>query len=122
MSFDKLMEELKAEYIESLPTKISELKKNSECEDISALKENFHKLKGTGKTYGLPEVSLLSAAMERLFEEKVDQAKLVLPEALRILKEIQETRSQQGELHLDQDHGFREIQNLLKNTTSSEKN
>lgn len=65
-----LLESLKAKYIEELPDKINEMKLFFEKKDWSELQNAFHKLKGSGKTYGLPEVSDISERCETYLIKK----------------------------------------------------
>lgn len=60
----ELLAELKADYRKSFPAKILVLQNAFDRRDVHSLTEEFHKLKGTGKTYGYPEVSLLCEALE----------------------------------------------------------
>ncbi len=60
----ELLAELKAEYKKSFPTKVQLLQSLWQSQDWPNLTEEFHKLKGTGRTYGYPEVSILCEALE----------------------------------------------------------
>ena len=65
-NYNQLMEELKTEYLQSFADKFQlllDLHKNKDWEKIEL---EFHKLKGTGTTYGVPEVSELCFHLERL--------------------------------------------------------
>ena len=64
MSMDDLLKSLKADYVAELPAKIAAIQallRESRVEDV---RDAFHKLKGTGRTYGLPEISELAAVIE----------------------------------------------------------
>ena len=56
-SLDDLLGNLKQKYIEDLPVKIKCLNQSLQDEDQEKLVEIFHKLKGTGKTYGISQVT-----------------------------------------------------------------
>ena len=61
-----LFKELKKEYIESLPKKFTILQNLLNDKNYIGLEEEFHKYKGSGKTYGLPEVTLVCEIGEKL--------------------------------------------------------
>lgn len=102
-----MMAELRTEYVASMPEKIIEIKKlsgvgdaagvsaspvtNSAC-DAAALREIFHKLKGSGKTYGLPEVSELFEVCEKLCLNKPQLAQQTAILALELFSAIYEAR------------------------------
>ncbi|MGE3760105.1 MAG: Hpt domain-containing protein [Pseudobdellovibrionaceae bacterium] len=64
MSLDDLLQKMKEEYLEVLPIRIELLKKLTKEKNWEQLEVEFHKLKGTGKTYGFPSVSILCAVFE----------------------------------------------------------
>lgn len=69
MNMDELLLKLKREYLLEIPIKISELTQLYKTQNIRELKDAFHKLKGSGKTYGVAPVSLLGKEMERICGE-----------------------------------------------------
>lgn len=88
MNFDNMMKELQSDYIKSIPEKVQLLENYLNKGDQSALRDRFHRMKGSGATYGLPEVSELSAVMERICERKGLPLNEVIPPALEILTDI----------------------------------
>lgn len=92
MTFDDMMDELRQEYVASLPSKILTIEEHFAAQDIPELQNDFHKLKGTGKTYGLPEVSELGMAMENICKTKPDQLAESFPLAIKLLKRIYDER------------------------------
>ncbi len=60
------MAELRTEYLASFPQKFSEIESHLKAREFVRLREDFHKLKGTGKTYGIPEISELCAVVEKI--------------------------------------------------------
>jgi len=75
----EILAELKAEYIQKFPAKVTKIEVLFQKEDWDDLREEFHKLKGTGLTYGFPEVSILCEALEvRCTRRPVDSAVLRL--------------------------------------------
>ena len=71
MSFESMMAELRKEYVESLNDKVSECQSYLDKSDFGALQNLFHKLKGSGATYGIPEASLLGELIE-LYMKKLN--------------------------------------------------
>lgn len=61
---EQILNELKAEYLATLPSKIALLEDLIHQSKWNLVTEELHKLKGTGKTYGLPEVSTLCEPLE----------------------------------------------------------
>lgn len=114
MNFQDLMDELKQEYIESLPDKIRDIEAHYEQKDFQLLKEDFHKLKGTGKTYGLPEISLLGEAVERICLRSTGEALVVIPEALKLLRETHSKRKASQEFVITADQRFHKIQSMAQ--------
>ncbi|MCB0351304.1 MAG: Hpt domain-containing protein [Bdellovibrionales bacterium] len=88
MNFDEMMAELKAEYVASFPEKLTEIRSHYEANDREKLRDDFHKLKGTGKTYGLPEVSILCEVVEKLCLAKGASPNQFVEKALLSLKNI----------------------------------
>ena len=70
MNMDELLLKLKKEYLAEIPEKISELNQLYSDKNIKELRDAFHKLKGSGKTYGVAPVSLVSQRMELICSEQ----------------------------------------------------
>ena len=113
MSFQELMEQLKREYIASLPHKIKEIQSKFNQNDMQNLGEDFHKLKGTGKTYGLPEVSQLAEVMESLCSQQPQSLDQAIPDALGLLKEIHLERDLSRPFIIESDDRYQRIKNLI---------
>lgn len=84
----EILAELKAEYRTSFPRKLQKLRDAAATGDNDLLREEFHKLKGTGKTYGFPEVSVICEAMEFACQGGRADADLVR-DALAILERME---------------------------------
>lgn len=109
MSFTDMLEGLKKEYIESLPEKIVNIKEHISSSNITGLKEDFHKLKGTGKTYGIPEVSTLAASVEAICIDNPKVAIKAAECAVEILVDIHQSRSSESIHDIGSDERFIEI-------------
>lgn len=85
----EILAELKAEYRTQFPRKLQKLRTVFDGGDRDALREEFHKLKGTGKTYGFPEVSILCEVMEHACARGTADAAMI-ESALSVLNRMQE--------------------------------
>ncbi|MEO0334792.1 MAG: Hpt domain-containing protein [Pseudomonadota bacterium] len=103
MSFTDMLTQLKMEYVGGLPAKITTIKEHLRGEDLIALRTDFHKLKGNGKTYGLPEISELASLVESHCLEEPDRALSSVQSAVEILEDIYSHRQSDKELNLQSD-------------------
>jgi len=115
VSFDDLLKSLHQEYLSSLPGKIISIREQMRAGDPSELREAFHKLKGTGRTYGLPEISELAAAVEEICMDTPANAVTAVGHALEIMHDIHTLRLQHKVFPLDSDPRFALIRKLLQN-------
>lgn len=107
----KIMLELRHEYVERLPDKIERLRSLHLENNKTELETEFHKMKGTGKTYGLPEVSALGQVFEFMCKHShVSRENLEL--ALSWLKQIFEARQQNQEFGIESLPVFLELKKV----------
>lgn len=102
----ELLEKLKKNYLAELPDKIEEISEFLQQEDFEQLKNSFHKLKGSGKTYGIPEISDLSLVIESQCNNPNEQTKINVGIALNLLREIHQQRLQNKVFPLSSDPRF----------------
>lgn len=118
MSLQALLESLQKDYIASFPQKCENLQTHIDARDIGALRDDFHKLKGTGKTYGLPEVSELAALVERILIDETnaapDEGLKAASQAVDVLRKIHAARSQQRPFELESSEEFARLRKLLR--------
>ena len=86
-----ILEKLKADYLTNLPPRIQQMEELWAKAEHKLLKTEFHKLKGTGKTYGLPEVSELGLLGEDLC--MTDARTEAVPVLLDLLRRIHTDRT-----------------------------
>ncbi|HAG91548.1 MAG TPA: hypothetical protein DCL41_06735 [Bdellovibrionales bacterium] len=110
MSLDDLLKQLQKEYLEEIPSRIEGIQSHVDAKNMDALKEDFHKMKGTGKTYGIPEITELGEKMESLFLACPAQGLSRVNEALAILSRIHDSRTQGQAYMIHEDSRFMEIQ------------
>lgn len=108
-SLNDLLKTLQAEYLSELPGRIEGIEAHVGRRDIPALIEDFHKLKGTGKTYGIPEISTLGEKMEQLFISCPAQGFSRVAHAVELLRSIHTARTGGAEFAIDQDVRFQEM-------------
>lgn len=113
MSFDDLIKNLQRDYIRELPERLQRIENFCRAADVPHLYDEFHKLKGTGQTFGVPEISLVSAVLEQLCRAAAPQALTLSQTALAILRDIQRARSEDQPFDVAQDGRFIEIQKHL---------
>jgi HPt (histidine-containing phosphotransfer) domain-containing protein len=112
MSLEKLIEKLKKEYINNLPQRVSEIESHLASKDMEALKNDFHKLKGNGKTYGCPEITELATVVEKICSSpKLELAASVGP-AIILLREIHHQRLQNKEFLINRDARFTDLKRI----------
>jgi|GEM_PF-1386081 len=87
--YGDLIAELQVEYLASFPDKFKKIDDLFTSEKWYELELEFHKLKGTGKTYGIPEVSVVCKEMERICRKEIHAIPSALPLCVEILQEIQ---------------------------------
>lgn len=115
MNFDDLLKTLHQDYLLALPKKIVLIGEQVKAGNGQELRESFHKLKGTGRTYGMPEVSDLAAVVEQVCLNYPKHAVTAAGHALEILRDIHLCRSQSRAHALESDARFSLIQKLLQN-------
>ncbi len=69
-SWNSILDNLKVDYLKALQERILLLSDLTSKKDIENLEHEYHKLKGTGKTYGYPAVSEICNEMERITREQ----------------------------------------------------
>lgn len=111
---NELLSQLRTEYIATIPEKIKTLQNLLSGKQYEPLRNEFHKLKGTGKTYGVPEITKLCEVVERLCTVQTTELHWVIPAAVGILHKIHQTRQRQSEYAVDQDLDFIKIRQHFK--------
>ena len=113
MSFEELLKSLASDYLKSLPEKIQVIAGQVQAKDTSNVRESFHKLKGTGKTYGFPEVSELAAVVENICIAQPQIGLNAAAKALAVLEDIYRTRQSAADYSLQADTRVDAIRKLL---------
>jgi HPt (histidine-containing phosphotransfer) domain-containing protein len=104
-----LMSELKEDYLGKLPDKIAYLKKLTIQQDWKALEHEYHKLKGTGKTYGLPEISSVCLKLEAMAQQTETRDHETFTRALTLIEKIHAAHQQGQSFDLQSDDFARRL-------------
>lgn len=113
-NIEELLKSLQRDYLTALPDKFVVIRKQIEARDTMELRESFHKLKGTGKTYGIPEVSEVSQLAEQLCLDFPDRAVEGARYAVEMLESIHAARAQGRPYPLEEDSSLPLLQKLLQ--------
>ena len=108
------LKELKKDYIGDLPKKIQLLRDHFKKGELEELCNIFHKAKGSGSTYGCPEVSQLCTVMESLCENNQYLLSKSVPVALDILTDIH--RHRESSILKDEAYDLQKDQRFLELT------
>lgn len=98
-----VLQELKKEYLVKLPQRIELLRKMTEALDWQALEDEYHKLKGTGKTYGFPEVSIVCEKLEHLAQDSRFRNAEIFSSAVLLLERMHQNYLAQEPVDLQAD-------------------
>ena len=113
MSFEEMMKGLQREYLSSIPEKIKVILAQIAANDLSNLRESFHKLKGTGRTYGLPEVSELGDMVEAICLEHPVNSVAAGRIAASMLEDVFRERTAGNVFEFSRDARVTDLQKLL---------
>lgn len=109
MSLQDLLAELQKTYLATLPEKVLNLETLWKTNQVELLETEYHKLKGTGRTYGLPEVTQVGEAMEHLCGGVASALDQAVPLSLILLTRIHVTRNGGHPLKVETEPEFQTI-------------
>lgn len=107
-----MMAELREEYLASFDEKFNLMRGFLEGLDWYSLELEFHKLKGTGSTYGVPEVTELCQLLETHCREKQVVSEETLNKAIELLEEIRKKYTANSAFELGSDPRYDELKKL----------
>lgn len=117
-SLEDIIGPLKAEYISELPHRIEKMRSLLRSRNIEDARNIFHNLKGTGATYGFPEISTLCQVLELICATSDIEKEAKIPYlelGLGLLEEIHQARSQSKALLIEAEAHFAKISEFSKN-------
>ena len=91
-SLAEVLAGLQKSYLASMSEKISNLLALYQASDLVRLETEYHKLKGTGRTYGLPEVTQIGAVAERICQLDPNLLGQAVPLTLTLLAKARDLR------------------------------
>lgn len=109
MKFEDMLADLKREYLQSFPEKFQTINSHIDAKDNELLRDDFHKLKGTGKTYGIPEISELCMLVESVCKTKPEKSIACVQHSLPILKRIVDSNNQGQAYNLQTDEDYKSL-------------
>lgn len=119
MSIQDLLKDLQKNYLSTLPDKVVLIENLWKTNKLDLLETEYHKLKGTGRTYGLAEITLVGAALERLCELNPQVLDRAVPLSLVVLNRIREQRNSGQVPNLDNDSDFSILVAMVEDATQA---
>lgn len=113
MNLDQILAQLRKEYLDSLPTRLAGIRQHFHDGAFDVLEDEFHKLKGTGRTYGIPEITDVGEITEHICGDARQHVGTAIPIALELLSEIHEARIRQETFDVKADPRFSELRKLI---------
>lgn len=108
-SLDDVIRELQIGYVQELPQKVKKILAHQEAGQMDLLGADFHRLKGTGATYGLPELSELAEIMVKICERRPSALPWVVPLATELIHKIHEKREKDQPCQIQTEEKYHEI-------------
>ena len=99
----EVLKELRSDYLTKFPKKIDHLRKLTEARCWKDLEDEYHKLKGTGSTYGFPDVSTVCEIMESLAQNKYNQKPEIFEQTITLLERMHQNYVEGKVLDLSSD-------------------
>ncbi|MDE2021058.1 MAG: Hpt domain-containing protein [Patescibacteria group bacterium] len=113
MSLDALLADLKKEYVAGLPARLGEMRTHFAAQDFDQLQDAFHRLKGTGRTYGLPDISTVAECGEVICRDHRENISKAIPLLLDLLAAIHQSATIHVSFDLSRDPRFSDLQKLV---------
>jgi chemotaxis protein histidine kinase CheA len=98
--------ELKQEYLQSFDEKIESIMTFWFRRDMKNLKNEFHKIRGTGTTYGVHEATAIAEILEDLCDDNSPKLGLSIMIFVEMLQHIRFQHEQKSTLELDSQKCF----------------
>jgi Hpt domain len=92
-SLAEVLAGLQKSYLAAIPEKIVNLEALFKASELVKLETEYHKLKGTGRTYGLPEVTEIGAVLERICQLDPGNLATAVPLSLTLLAKMRDHRT-----------------------------
>lgn len=106
--------ELKQEYLESFDEKIESIMTFWFRRDLKNLKNEFHKIRGTGTTYGVHEATAIAEILEDLCDDNSPKLGLSIMIFVEMLRHIRFQHEHKNTLELDSQKCFLALKRFHK--------
>ena len=106
---EEMMKELQKEYLESFNQKFSTIRDFLQAQDWKNLELEFHKLKGTGATYGVPEVTSICREVEAYCKNPTGDQKGIIEVTLDLLKDVRDSYLNSNSFELEPDQRYKDL-------------
>jgi HPt (histidine-containing phosphotransfer) domain-containing protein len=103
-------EALKQKYLQSIPEKIETIKKIITTNELLPLQQEFHKIKGSGKTYGFEDISLVAIPIDKHCKANNPNSFVLAEKACELLQKIYDNLITKQSYDLQHDPLFKDIQ------------
>lgn len=113
-SLQDILAGLQKTYLAALPEKIANIEQLHKSGDREKLVTEYHKLKGTGRTYGLPEFTQIGEILERICLKDPASLPHAVPLSITLLTRSRDARVQGGHLALDNEPDFQKLVKIVE--------
>jgi len=107
-----LFAELKTEYLESFAEKIQVIEQMWQAKDRESLTNEYHKIKGTGLTYGVQEMTDIAEIVEDLCHQKSPQLGFAIMMSVELFKRVRASYEQGESFELGRDKIFKALRKI----------
>lgn len=107
--FHQMLQEMRQDYLQVLPARIAKIRKLTDQGDWKSVNDEYHKLKGTGKTYGFAEISTLCKILESLSMNPPVNDVQLFNDAVHLLERMHQTYLKNQPFLLENDEVARRI-------------
>jgi len=114
MSLQALLAELQQSYLAALPGKAVLIEQLWQAGNLVDLETEYHKLKGTGRTYGLPEITQVGEALERICECRHASLAEAVPLSIRLITELRQQRINGEAPKMDESVDFQKLVKIVE--------
>lgn len=102
-----LFAELKAEYLETFTEKITTIEKAWQAKNRKQLESEYHKIKGTGATYGVNEATQVAEVLETLCHEGSNKLGMCVLVSIHLFKKIENHYKTEAPFEMSKDAAFK---------------
>lgn len=109
---NELFSELKAEYLDTFPEKIAAIEKLWQAKNRRAMEDEFHKMKGTGTTYGVEAVTKVAELMEAMCYQGHPNLGMGVLISLELFQKVREHAARNAAYDVDRDNLFKTLRKM----------